>query len=212
MVAHEGFHAKQFAEGKSRFITDRDIPYKRPSIVSTDEIYDNYHNRKQVESDIDVNNWTNQNPSFKFAPRSLVFNNIVDNQQYNNPYSLEGEATYYENSGEIPPTYQSGGSVNIMGETRSGNSLIPTEYSSSSNRFKRTYKPNPIGGEPLLFLEKIHDQIYQLPKLQKQEISQNINQLLLTSHHCHHRKSNKHTKDVYLRLLRKSFQTCQMLH
>jgi hypothetical protein len=111
MVAHEGFHAKQFAEGKSRFITDRDIPYKRPSIVSTDEIYDNYHNRKQVESDIDVNNWTNQNPSFKFAPRQLVFNNIVDNQQYNNPYSLEGEATYYENSGEIPPTYQKGGKV-----------------------------------------------------------------------------------------------------
>jgi hypothetical protein len=111
ILAHEGFHAKQFAEGKSRFITDRDIPYKRPSIVSTDEIYDNYHNRKQVESDIDVNNWTNQNPSFKFAPRQLVFNNIVDNQQYNNPYSLEGEATYYENLGEIPPTYQKGGKV-----------------------------------------------------------------------------------------------------
>ena len=176
MLAHEGFHAKQFAEGKSRFITDRDIPYKRPSIVSTDEIYDNYHNRKQVESDIDVNNWTNQNPSFKFAPRQLVFNNIVDNQQYDNPYSLEGEATYYENSGEIPPTYQSGGSVNIMGETRSGNSLIPTEYSSSINRFKKTYKPNPIGGEPLLFLEKIQDKTYQLPKLQQQEISQNLPQ------------------------------------
>lgn len=111
MVAHEGFHSKQFADGKSRFIEYKDIPYKRPSIVSTDENYDNYHNRKQVESDIDINNFTNQNPSFKFVPKQLVFNNIVDNQQYDNPYSLEGEATYYENSGEIPPTYQNGGNT-----------------------------------------------------------------------------------------------------
>lgn len=111
MIAHENFHAKQYAEGKSRFEPNRNDLIVPPSMVASDENWNGYHDRKDIESNIDIDNFINDNPSFQFVPRPLIYNKEVDGAQYENPYSLEGEAQYYENSGEVPDSYKNGGSI-----------------------------------------------------------------------------------------------------
>jgi LysM repeat protein len=83
-------------------------------MVSTDENYYKYHNRKPTEAAIDVDNFIRANSDFRFVPRDLIFDKEIDskNKQYNNPYSLEGQASYYENTGEIFPfSFRNGGSL-----------------------------------------------------------------------------------------------------
>jgi len=113
ILAHENFHSKQFRDDKYSYKDNFDAPYKRPSLVNTDEIKYNYYNRKGIEIGSDIENFKNQNPDFRTVPDDLIYDSIIDNQQYNNPYSLEGGADYYMKTGNLPPQYKNGGTIGL---------------------------------------------------------------------------------------------------
>ena len=110
VIAHENFHAKQFKEGKANF----DIAHntenkqwmemqKRPGVTSSDSEFNKFNNRKSIEASIDINDVAKSIPESRFFRRAagnLIYDKIVDRQQYDNPYSLEGEANHYENTGK----------------------------------------------------------------------------------------------------------------
>jgi len=119
VIAHENFHGFQFRNGMSTYLGDG-APIVRPPMMSTDEHYFKYHNRKPTEAGMDVDNFIRANSDFRFVPRDLIFDKEIDskNVQYNNPYSMEGQATYYENTGQIFP-FKDGGQLpkyQIQGE------------------------------------------------------------------------------------------------
>ena len=104
VINHEKFHKYQFDNGGSNF----DIAHntknalwarmqKKPQLPTTDEVYYDYHNRKGIENYIDVER-LKQNPNYKFIPGEILYDKIADREQYENPNSLEGEATQYERS------------------------------------------------------------------------------------------------------------------
>lgn len=99
MLAHENYHAYQFKNDRSTYLPVRDIPYQRPPMVATDEYYYGYHNRKPIESQIDIDRFKEKNPSFRFVSDDAVYNFIVDPEQYLNPETFEGEAKFYEDLG-----------------------------------------------------------------------------------------------------------------
>jgi len=114
VINHEKYHKYQFDSGRSNFDiannTDNSTwakMQKKPELMSTDDVYYNYHNRKGIENYIDVRR-VKENETLKFIPDDIVFDKFVDRAQYENPYSLEGEATSYERSlykqsgGEMP--------------------------------------------------------------------------------------------------------------
>jgi hypothetical protein len=104
VVNHEKYHKYQYDSGRSNF----DIAHntenqmwakmqKRPQLPTTDSEYYTFHNRKALENELDVNS-LKQKGDFRFIPNEILYNKILDRQQYENPYSLEGEATQYERS------------------------------------------------------------------------------------------------------------------
>lgn len=106
-LAHENRHAWQFANDRTNFNMVHNPEYafqdrlqKKPELMSTDEVFDNYHNRKQKEIEIDVENFKQTNPQFSFMPDEMVYKKFVDFMQYDNPSSLEGEVEYYQNTGK----------------------------------------------------------------------------------------------------------------
>jgi hypothetical protein len=123
LKAHENYHAIQHAQGRDNF----DIAHntenrqwaemqKRPEIMSTDEVWNNFYNRKNIETNIDVNREVQNFPEAQFFPQAagdIIANKIVDPAQYNNPSSLEGEAQYYENTGK---EFQNGGEMKFYQE------------------------------------------------------------------------------------------------
>ena len=117
-IAHENYHAKQFKEGRSNFDIANETPnalwarmQKRPEMMSTGEVWSDFHNRKRTEMDLDVNDLAERIPEHKLfadAFYDLGYNKVIDNAQYRNPYSMEGEAQFYE---ELGREFQSGGSL-----------------------------------------------------------------------------------------------------
>jgi hypothetical protein len=112
-LAHENRHAWQFANDRTNFNMVHNPEYafqdrlqKKPELMSTDEVFDNYHNRKQKEIEIDVENFKQTNSQFSFMPDEMVYKKFVDFMQYDNPYSSEGEVQYYQNTGK---EFQKGG-------------------------------------------------------------------------------------------------------
>jgi hypothetical protein len=115
-LAHENRHAWQFANDRTNFNIVHNPEYafqdrlkKKPEQPSTDEVFHSYHDRKQREVAIDVNKFKANNPELSFMPDELIYKRFVDNQQYDNPLSVEGEAQYYENTGER--SFQNGGEM-----------------------------------------------------------------------------------------------------
>lgn len=110
VVAHENFHAKQFKEDRTNYDighhTDNENwakMQKRPEMMSTSSVWNNFHNRKNIETNQDISREAKKIPETRFLGNTagdLIFNKIVDRQQYNNPNSLEGEAQYYEDTGK----------------------------------------------------------------------------------------------------------------
>lgn len=101
VINHEKFHKYQFDNLGSNYdiVHEGAVPlFKKPPMVSSDDVYGSFHNRKLKEIEIDINNLKASNPEYRFVPNNILFNKIVDRQQYENPYSLEGEAQAYENS------------------------------------------------------------------------------------------------------------------
>jgi hypothetical protein len=111
VINHEKFHKYQFDNlGSNYEITHQGaVPlFKKPSMVSTDEEYYKFHNRKGREIQQDIENVKSNYPQFKFVPNDILFDKIIDREQYSNPYTLEGEAQMYENSLK---KFQMGGSI-----------------------------------------------------------------------------------------------------
>lgn len=115
-LAHENRHAWQFANDRTNFNIVHQPEYafqdrlkKKPEHPSTDEVFNSYHDRKQREVAIDVNKFKASYPELSFMPDELIYKRFVDNQQYDNPLSVEGEAQYYENTGER--SFQNGGEM-----------------------------------------------------------------------------------------------------
>jgi hypothetical protein len=106
--AHENYHARQFAEGRSNFDIGHNTEnalwaamQKRPEITSTEEVFDSYHNRKQKEMEMDRPDMVNIVPETRFMPSRLIDKYTDRNGlQYRNPNSMEGEAEYYGDLGE----------------------------------------------------------------------------------------------------------------
>ena len=115
-LAHENRHAWQFANDRTNFNIVHQPEYafqdrlkKKPEQPSTDEVFHSYHDRKQREVAIDVNKFKASYPELSFMPDELIYKRFVDSQQYDNPLSVEGEAQYYENTGER--SFQNGGEM-----------------------------------------------------------------------------------------------------
>ena len=106
--AHENYHARQFAEGRSNFDIGHNTEnalwaamQKKPEITSTEEVFDNYHNRKRIEMEMDRPAMVNIVPETRFMPARLIDKYTDRNGlQYRNPNSMEGEAEYYGDLGE----------------------------------------------------------------------------------------------------------------
>jgi len=116
--AHENYHAKQFDSGRYNYDIANNTDQrqwaemqKRPQMMSTDDVWGNYYNRKREEINQDLQNIHEGHPELGFAPDELLVDKIVDREQYNNPYSMEGEASYYENTGKDFYKLQNGGEM-----------------------------------------------------------------------------------------------------
>jgi hypothetical protein len=118
LLAHENYHAKQHKEGRDNFDiahnTDNEQwarMQKRPQMMTTPEVWNNFYNRKGIESDMMINKITERLPESQFfrnAAANIIYNKIVDPIQYKVPYSFEGEAKFYEDTGE---EFQNGGEM-----------------------------------------------------------------------------------------------------
>jgi len=115
-LAHENRHAWQFANDRTNFNIVHNPEYafqdrlkKKPEHPSTEEVFENYHDRKRREVAMDVNKFKLNYPELSFMPDQLIYKKFVDSQQYDNPNSVEGEAQYYENTGER--SFQNGGEM-----------------------------------------------------------------------------------------------------
>ena len=116
LIAHENRHDWQYKNDRSNFEITHNPEYafneklqKKPSIVNTDEIYNNYHNRQQKETDLEINKIKSEFPQFSFVPNQIMYDKGFTDSLYDNPYSLEGEAQYYQNTGER--SFQKGGII-----------------------------------------------------------------------------------------------------
>jgi hypothetical protein len=101
VINHEKFHKYQFDNLGSNYeiVNEGAVPlFKKPSMVSTDEEYYKFHNRKGREIEEDIKDVKSNYPQFKFVPNEIMYNRLIDREQYSNPYTFEGEAQEYENS------------------------------------------------------------------------------------------------------------------
>jgi hypothetical protein len=133
LLAHENFHAWQFNNDRDNFDiahhTDQEQwarMQKKPQMMTTDEVWNNYYNRSSKEAESDVNSIMPYIAETSIIPAEVskdkIFQKIVDNERYYNPYSFEGEAMFYENTGISPmtesrslasPKFQNGGSKEL---------------------------------------------------------------------------------------------------
>ena len=119
MIAHENYHAKQHSEGRDNFDIGHNTEnrqwaemQKRPQMMSTPEVWNNFYNRKAIESDMAISRIAEGLPESQFfrdAAGDIIYNKIVDPTQYNIPYSFEGEAQFYEDTGK---EFKNGGWLN----------------------------------------------------------------------------------------------------
>jgi hypothetical protein len=99
ILAHENYHAFQFNDGYSTELP-YDVPYKKPAMPTTDDEFYGYHNRKINESFRGIDKFK-KDSEFQFVPDEVVFDKAVNENLYNDPTTLEGEARNYERSGEF---------------------------------------------------------------------------------------------------------------
>ena len=118
ILAHEGFHEKQYDTGKASYPEYFKAPFKKPNLLHNDDMHSDFYNRKSIEVNMDIDRFNDSNPSFNFIPRDLIYDKVVDYQQYNNPYSMEGEAQRYQETGK----FQNGGTTPIK---QDGGTLPP---------------------------------------------------------------------------------------
>jgi len=107
VIAHENRHAWQFDNDRTNFNIAHHPEYafqdrlkKKPVGPVTDEVFEDYHDRKRKEIDVDVKNFISENRNLSFMPDDLIYKKFIDSDQYSNPNSVEGEAQYYQETGK----------------------------------------------------------------------------------------------------------------
>lgn len=105
---HEAFHDLQHRMGTDRLPQYADLPYKEPSIVNTNDAKSAYYNRKGVDENILGNRFLQQHPDFQFVPNQVIYDKYIDDEQYRQPWTLEGEAKDFENRNR---QYDNGGII-----------------------------------------------------------------------------------------------------
>ena len=120
MLAHENYHAMQHKEGRDNYdiahSTDNEQwarMQKRPEVMSTDAVWNNFYNRSAIENIQDYANKINEIPEARLINQQLLFDKVLDRERYNNPSNLEGEAKFYEDTGV---TFQNGGEMKYYQE------------------------------------------------------------------------------------------------
>jgi hypothetical protein len=115
MLAHENYHAIQHSQGRDNY----DIAHntdnrqwaemqKRPELMSTDSVWNNFYNRGDFENQQDYQELINNFPESRILNQNLLFDKILDRQRYDNPSNAEGEAKFYEDTGV---SFQNGGEM-----------------------------------------------------------------------------------------------------
>ena len=114
LIAHENRHDWQYRNDRSNFNITHNPDYafndrlqKKPGITTTDEVYNNYHNRQQKETDTTLNNFKQNFPQFSFIPNQVLYDKNMTTDMYDDKFSLEGEAQYYQKTGQ--KSFQQGG-------------------------------------------------------------------------------------------------------
>jgi hypothetical protein len=115
MLAHENYHAIQHKEGRDNYdiahSTDNEQwarMQKRPEVMSTDAVWNNFYNRSAIENIQDYANKINEVPEARLINQQLLFDKVLDRERYDNPSNLEGEAKFYEDTGV---KFQNGGEM-----------------------------------------------------------------------------------------------------
>jgi hypothetical protein len=118
IINHEAYHSLQHKEGRDNFDIAHNTPdklwammQKRPQLPVTDAEYYKFHNRKPIESQMDIARFKAERPSTQFVPDDILWNKFVDERMYDNPHNIEGEAKYYEDTGKEFHKMQGGGGI-----------------------------------------------------------------------------------------------------
>jgi len=127
---HENYHAKQFNSGRYNYDIAHNTDQKqwaemqkKPQMMSTSNVWGNYYNRKGKELEKDLQTINENYPELGFLPDELLVDKIIDNEQYSNPNSMEGEAMYYENTGKDFYKLQNGGWLDSYDVAQEGEKL-----------------------------------------------------------------------------------------
>jgi len=91
-LPHEYYHAWQHEQGLDRIPELYDGPLRQPQTPYIDELTANYYNRTSAEENAINNEFRGQNPSFNFVPDDVMYDKYTNNEMYNRPYTMEGEA------------------------------------------------------------------------------------------------------------------------
>lgn len=117
LLAHENRHDWQYKNDRSNFEITHNPEFafnerlqKKPNIVNTDEIFNKYHNRQQIETDSAIKSLKENYPEFSFTPDQVIYDKGLTDYLYDDKFSIEGEAQYYQKTGE--KSFQQGGSIN----------------------------------------------------------------------------------------------------
>jgi hypothetical protein len=106
LLAHENYHAMQHKEGRDNYdiahSTDNEQwarMQKRPELMSTNAVWNNFYNRSDIENQQDYQDMINYFPESRILNEDLLFDKVLDGARYNNPSNAEGEAKFYEDTG-----------------------------------------------------------------------------------------------------------------
>ena len=116
LIAHENRHDWQYKNDRSNFAITHDPDYafnerlqKKPGITETDEIYNNYHDRQQKETNLDLNSFKQNFPQFSFLSNQFLYEKGFSESMYDDKFTLEGEAQHYQKTGQ--KSFQQGGTI-----------------------------------------------------------------------------------------------------
>ena len=90
LLQHEMWHHYQNYNNYLR--VPEDFPTrKRPQTPSTDEAFQEYYNRKKNDVEQISRGFRERYPDFKFVPDDVLYNKAINDIQYDQPWTMEGE-------------------------------------------------------------------------------------------------------------------------
>lgn len=90
LLQHEMWHHYQNYNNYLRL--PEDFPTrKRPQTPSTDEVFQEYYNRKKDDVEQISRGFRERYPEFKFVPNHVLYDRAINGIQYDQPWAMEGE-------------------------------------------------------------------------------------------------------------------------